>query len=198
VAQVNWYKKEVTETLLSGHLKPAMFASALICMARERQNAVISKLVVDAGLRGHLRCTYIAHLEALASVLSPSGMSLAAHVYKVSQSEALSSLDLGSCCGSAFGSDKGRGCNTVTSSTMPAAKIRVRELRSPFGQKSYHKMVSPYSVLYLCLVGTISVKISQRVHGIALNSGHEVLECSPAFQKRFFHCLGMLDTKICV
>ena len=61
-----------------------MFASALLCMSRERQAKVLAKLVADAALKGHMRRTYIAHLEAMASVLSPSGMALAAHAYKVS------------------------------------------------------------------------------------------------------------------
>lgn len=77
-------KKELTESLLGGTMKPAMFASALLCMSREKQTKVLQKLVADAALKGNLRRTYIAHLEAMASVLSPSGMALAAHAYKVS------------------------------------------------------------------------------------------------------------------
>lgn len=78
-------RKELTESLLTGTMKPAMFASALLCMSRERQNKVMAKLVADAALKGILRRTYISQLEAMASVLSPSGMSLAAHAYKVSR-----------------------------------------------------------------------------------------------------------------
>jgi hypothetical protein len=83
-------KKELLQSLLTGSMKPALFASSLQCMSRERQNIVLTRLVADAALKGHLRSTYIAHLDAMASVLSPSGMSLAAHVYKVSPPAALS------------------------------------------------------------------------------------------------------------
>lgn len=83
LTQAKVKKKDLTERLLAGTMKPAMFASALLCMSRERQNKVMAQLVAGAALKGHLRRTYVAHLEAMASVLSPSGMSLAANAYQV-------------------------------------------------------------------------------------------------------------------
>lgn len=81
--QSNVKKQELGIRLLTGGISPAMYASALLCMSRERQNKVLTKLVADAALKGSLRRVYVSHLEAMASVLSPSGMALAGHVYKV-------------------------------------------------------------------------------------------------------------------
>jgi hypothetical protein len=87
--QVRPVRKELTERLMGGALAPALFASALLCMSREKQSSVMQRLVAQAALNGHIRRTYVTHLEAMACVLSPRGMALAAHSYQARASATL-------------------------------------------------------------------------------------------------------------
>lgn len=75
-------QKDPVAQLLAGDIDAEHFASCMGTASRERAAKLQAALVAHVARRGALHRTLLAHLDAMAAVLAPSGMLLAQHTYK--------------------------------------------------------------------------------------------------------------------
>jgi hypothetical protein len=105
--QGNRRRGDLVEKLLTGDMSATQFASGFCCASREQKERLLTRLIEHALIRGSVQRTQVAHLQAMAAILSPKGMALGSNVHQVRRFQncnmhplavqALVSIDLDAC-----------------------------------------------------------------------------------------------------